>query len=287
MFAGSHRPGPVVALWLLPIILGCGKSPVGPGAAKSAAAVAPIKSPDDVSLPAEEYLRLGVPAWDRDWSAEDMTRAADILAPEAPKIPPPLPRFESKRSGEVFARLVSPSAFALDPGSVPVGTRLTGELEFSKSANRLLFRYAAAFEKKEVGGAELVEFQANHFRTMATLSDIVDELLPTIDKNDPSYATRMQGLDQMRRGLAGVVSGGLMSLTERQNYRVEERIKLIEYFHETLPPILPRLTPASRTEMLMRLDRMDDDPDFADLQPALGILRKKAHAAVAAEPAKP
>lgn len=66
------------------------------------------KVASDESLTSEEYLRLGLPAQDRDWSAEDMAKAEKILALLARKGYRKLPRYKSQRSGEVFARLTSP-----------------------------------------------------------------------------------------------------------------------------------------------------------------------------------
>jgi hypothetical protein len=110
--------------------------------------------------------------------------------------------------------------------------------------------------------------------------DLVDEFLPTIKKDDPNYQIRMQGLDQMKRGLASVVAGGLQTLTERESYRDSELVRLAGYMQETFPRIVPSLPPGTRTETLLRLERMQEDPALKNLQPELRGLHSKVKAAV-------
>jgi hypothetical protein len=90
----------------------------------------------------------------------------------------------------------------------------------------------------------------------------------------------MQGLDQMKRGLASVVAGGLKTLTERESYRASELVRLVGYMQETLPQIVLRLPDGSRKETLFRLDNLQDDPALKDIQPGLRELRSKVKAAV-------
>lgn len=265
--------------------------PDGSGASKSAAlaslkapakvapsAVPPIKLPDDVSLPAEEYLRLGLPAWDRQWSAEDMTRAADILAPGAPKLGPPLPRFESKRSGTVFARLTAPDNFAMlqDP-SVPPKARMILHSNFNEAFNRILMRYGVEFDKDIVSDRDMIEMFCVQLHACVMVCRLVDDSMPTFRETDRDFAARVENLKVSRQGLALVVSASLQILTERRFYGAEPRRSLVVRLQSTLPTLLRNLSNVSRTEMRTRLDRMNEDPVFRDLQPELGELCRIAN----------
>jgi len=90
----------------------------------------------------------------------------------------------------------------------------------------------------------------------------------------------MLGLERMKRGLAAVVAGGLQTLTERKSYRGSELARLVGYMQETFPLIVPRLPPVARTEVLIRLEKMQEDPAMKDLQPGLGALRLKVKASL-------
>ena len=58
----------------------------------------------------------------------------------------------------------------------------------------------------------------------------------------------MQGLEKMKFGLAGLVAGGLQTLTERESYRKGELIRLVGYMQESFPLIVPQLPPGARRE---------------------------------------
>lgn len=224
----------------------------------------------DESLTPDEYARLGLPAHDREWSGADMAKAEKVLSALAAKTHRRLPRFGSERSGPVFARLTSPRNLELyRDRSLPLGARFPQAMNYMQVANGVNKLYLAGFIKKEVRDCELVELVGSQYRTIAVVLDLVDEFLPTIDKNDPSYPARMQGLDRMTRGLATTVAGGLQTLTERQNFRPSELARLVGHMRQTFPRIVPRLPPASRTETLSRLDEMRRDPAAKDLQPGL------------------
>jgi hypothetical protein len=235
----------------------------------------------DESLTSEDYLRLGLPAQDRDWSGDDMVQAANALTALAQKGHRQLPRYKSDRSGEVFARLTSPQNLELfRDRTFPLGVRLPQALIYVQASNQIFKLYLAGFVKKDVHGGDLLELLGGQLRTCAVLVELVDEFAPTIAKDDPKYEARMQGLAQMKRGLASVVAGGLQTLTERANYRKSELVKLIGCMQETFPRIFPQLPPGTRTEMLLLLDKMQDDPTLKDLQPGLGELRAKVKASV-------
>jgi hypothetical protein len=72
-----------------------------------------LAASQDESLTSDEYIRLGMPAHDREWSVAEMTDAAQVLTLLVQKGYVKLPRYKSERSGEVFARLVSPQKLAL------------------------------------------------------------------------------------------------------------------------------------------------------------------------------
>jgi hypothetical protein len=262
---------------------GCSNSPTPsaqPNDSKGGEPADP-KGSGDESLTSEEYLRLGMPAQDRDWFGGDMVNAEKILASLAQQGYRQLPRYKSERSGEMFARLTSPQNLDLFKNrTLPLDARFPQALNYFQASNQVFKLYLAGFLKKEVRDSELVELMGAQFRSTVVMLELVDEFLPTIQKDDPKYQVRMQGFDQMKRGLASVVAGGLQTLTERESYRGSELVRLVGYMQETFPLIVPRLPPGARTETLLRLAKMQDDPALKDLQPGLGELHSKVKASV-------
>lgn len=294
----SHMRLRMKAIWLVAVMgmatvigSGCGDSsstPVTPPEPRGEAKVDAVAKPTatvDESLSLAEYIRLGMPAPDRDWSAEDMIKAERILAVLALSGYGQLPRFESERSGEMFSRMTSPRNHELSKNrTLPLEVRLPFALNYLQASNQVMKLYLAAFLKGEVSDREIVEWLGHQLRLSVVVLDVVDEFAPTIRKDDPRYEVRMQGLEQMRRGLASVVSGGLQTLIEKEAYRESELARLVGYMLETYPQIVPRIPPGARTETLLRLEAMHADPALTHLQPGLGELYVKVKASLADTP---
>lgn len=251
-----------------------------PGGQNSNAPADP-KAPRDESLTSEEYIRLGLAAPDREWSGNDIVEAEKIFASLAHKGYQQLPRYQSERSGEIFARLTSPQNLNLFRNrSLPLDARLPQSLSYLQASNQILKLYLSAFLKKEVRDSELVELIGAQFRATVVVFELVEEFLPTLKKDDPKYQVRMQGLEQMKRGLASVVAGGLQTITERKSYRGSELARLVGYMQETFPLIVSRLPLDARTETLIRLEKLQADSAMKDLQPGLRELHLKVKASV-------
>src|SRR4051812_40964048 len=100
----GSRPGEWLAL-LLVAAWGCGT-----GATERPQATAPDQAPSappDRSLTRDEYMKAGAPAPDKPWSAAEMAAAAKALSAILEKNPDGLPRYQSERSGDLFARVIS------------------------------------------------------------------------------------------------------------------------------------------------------------------------------------
>lgn len=249
--------------------------------AATATSVPPVSidSIPDQSLPAMEYITLGIPSYDRNWVGQDMAVAAKKLQALANQSPEKLPRFGSKRSGPMFARIVSAdNLMFFQSRSLPLATRFPQALEYGASLNLILKVYLAARVDNKVAGNELIELLGAQLRTVQVQLELVDEFVPTLSKDDPKYPVRMAGLDKMRKGLAELIAGTITTLTEAQFYDVATRAKLLEYCRQTFPNILPKLTAASQQEMLLRLDALIDDPSVREFRSGVISLRDEVRA---------
>jgi hypothetical protein len=56
-------------------------------------------------------------------------------------------------------------------------------------------------------------------------------------------------METLKRGLASIVSGALQMITERDNDRLIERIRLIGYMQDTFPQIIPALSQIDADEV--------------------------------------
>ncbi len=227
-------------------VWGCGNQSKQPTSSEDPLARSKVNEPadrkaaSDESYTSEEYIRLGLPAHDREWSGNDMVKAEKVLTSLAKKGYRHLPRYKSERSGEVFARLTSRQNLDLFRNrSVPLEGRMPQALNYIGANNQILKLYLSAFLKNDTTDSDIVELMAAQLRSMVVMLELVDELIPTIKKDDPSYQVRMQGLEKMKLGLASVVAGGLQTLTERESYRKSELVRLVGYMQESFPLMVP------------------------------------------------
>jgi hypothetical protein len=232
-----------------------------------------LRPPTDKSLTLDEYIEAGVPAHDRSWSGDDMTRAANVLVAIAQKNASQLPRYGSQQSGEAFARLTADDNLDLYRNrSLPLEQRLPDALSYMQSSNQISKLYLAAFHQHAVGDCELVEFAGAQLRVSVVMITLVNEFLPTLDKNDPTYPIRMDGLKQMKHGMATLVVGSLQILTESHAYRTLELKRLVGYMRNTFADILPALPEGSRSESVIRMRSFLKDPKMQQLKPELETL---------------
>jgi hypothetical protein len=249
-------------------------SPTEAKAVASPRTATATKNPPDESLPADQYIPLGLPAYDRPWTGQDMTVAAGKLQTLAATAPQQLPRRKSAKSGAMFDRITGRDNLAFFRSqSLPLSARLPQAMEYLQSLNAILKTYLAAMQAGKVSGGELVDLLAAELSVVQVALELVDEFVPTLSKDDPKYPVRMAGLERMRQGLATMVSGTLTALTESRVYDVDSRSRLLARSIETFPGIVPKLTAPSRAEVRRRLDELVDDPSVRELRAQVIELR--------------
>jgi hypothetical protein len=235
----------------------------------------------DQSLKTEGYILLGFPAPDRVWSGADMIQANKVLASFSQDKTEQLPKYKSPRSGEVFARLTSTESLpSFRNRGLPLQTRLALVLDYADGLKEIMKRYTLAFLNNKVRNADVVELCGAFLRVQVVQLDLVDAFVSTLDKEDPKYDIRMEGMEQMKFGLTQVTTGMLMTLSERHRYRSSDLIRLVGYMQETWPMISCHLPPAARANLLTRLQQMQDDSTLQDLQPGLRQLYDKVRDAI-------
>ncbi|MCA8992876.1 MAG: hypothetical protein KDA88_12885 [Planctomycetaceae bacterium] len=269
---------------LLLLANGCGESLDAPAPsdqtashstapANEAVAIHELEPPADKSLLLNEYLEAGVPAYNRIWSGDDMLTAVTVLAAVAQEDPAHLPRYQSERSGMFFDRMTSDENLDLFRNqSVPIQQRLPLATNYMEANNELLKVYLMSFIDGAMGGVELLEIIGAQLRVWVVMNDLVNEFVPTLDKSDPTYPVRMEGLEQMKLGMALTVTGTLQTLTDGHAYRTSDLKRFTRYMTATFPHILRDLPEANQTETLIRLRTLVDEPKMQHLKPELDDL---------------
>jgi hypothetical protein len=236
--------------------------------------------PQDSSLDVAAYVAAGVPSPDRDWAGSDMERAAEALTAIVAADPDALPQHGSARSGQLFDRIVSAGDLGIVQNEqLSVHQRLGQAITLQEAQRRILMLYLRALEQRQTSGRNLIELVGASLRTSAVIFTLAEAFMATFSPDDPSYAARQSGMDQMRSGFATSLSGALDTLTEAENFSLVDRQRLAEILESVMPDLIGSLTPASRQELVVRLQAMSGEPSLQDLQPRLSSLATIAAAA--------
>jgi hypothetical protein len=169
----------------------------------------------DKSLSVGDYISQGVPSHDRDWIGADMATAAKALQQIAARDGRQLPRFGSENSGKLFARIVHIDNLKFYKNeTLPLGQRLIDCLTYFDGLNTINKMYIHAFLQKQTTSRELIEGATACVRTTEVMAKLAGQFVETLDKTDPLYASRMQGLEGIKKSVATIVAGSLQTLTE-------------------------------------------------------------------------
>jgi hypothetical protein len=265
------------------------REPQTPPAGATPASVAPtaraappkLPSVPDQSLDNDRYVELGFPSYDRTWSAPDMARTAECLKALAAKHPEQLPRFRSRRSGRVFARIVDRDSFKfIRQKSRPIAFRLTLGRQLVLSFLSVVELYASALADRKVGVEDMVDLIDVELEAVRITFDFNDEIRYTFPIKDPIREKRLaQQLEHMRQKTAEGVNLGLTAIRDAHT-PLETRKRILASLQRNLPGLAPRLPSASRVELVLRLDRFAVDPHLKDLESEISLLRDELRAVV-------
>jgi hypothetical protein len=122
---------------------------------------------------------------------------------------------------------------------------------------------------------EIAEFTGFNQRTVRAGLKLIDEQVKSFDKSDLLYAKRMEGLDLIKRGMATMAAGCLQTLEELPSQQSQARKRLVGHLKASLPEIMPRLPPASRQEILVRIQELATRPSMNDVKADLEDLDKR------------
>jgi len=107
--------------------------------------------------------------------------------------------------------------------------------------NNILLIYVQAANKGEKIDSELSKLIFFQLAMASSMINLVNEYVPTIPK-DKSYETRMAGLEQIKSGMATLLTGAVVSLSERHFYSTESVITIasgIKQYYPSFELVLP------------------------------------------------
>jgi hypothetical protein len=237
-----------------------------------AQASATVPAPDH-SLTSAQYFALGMPAIDRMWQGDDLTKAYQVIARLADEDPLELPRRGSSNSGAVFGRIVSGENVALaNDGRYPLPLRLQIASKQAQPLGQMTQAYLKAhMAQKGSFMPELVDLTCATSFVSRTVSALALAVKPPPEGSE----RRMQfdkGLQQMQHGLATEVRGIFITLSDKTSVLEADRVRLAGCIARDLPRMMAMLSPLSREEAKRQVQEALKGETSAGVKAELSLL---------------
>ena len=103
---------------------------------------------------------------------------------------------------------------------------------------------------------------------MQIMLELSDEYVPFLDKNDPSYATRMDGLKMVENGTITAFNGYILTITEDTIYDSSEYDILARYLDAHGAFFIDRFEGEVKREFELRLEKIADSHENQSIREA-------------------
>jgi len=260
--------------------------------------LAAVARPVDWSWPVEEYIRIGMPAPDRRWTAEDYRVCRDVLYALDRTNRAALPRMDSRRSGPIFARLISSTnTLPLTDRSLPARERVRFFTHLCNEYTGFLEVYNPTVEPAL--HRENIELNHTYLRMLRSVVELNERTLPPGrgETNVTFFGVsefsrtavewiRGSGLDKSRvpPGGPGVVIGAhtarcvnqvLPWLADAARLPENERVTGARYLREDVPALWKLIPPATQEGLVNELDTVLQRTTHEKVREELGSLRAR------------
>ncbi|MES1201251.1 MAG: hypothetical protein ABUS57_07350 [Pseudomonadota bacterium] len=214
----------------------------------------------DTSLPAAAYMQHGLPDPARAWTPDQYEAVITTLAALPPE---QLPHSASAASGAVMDRLVDAHSLALcDDRATPLNDRFTKCLVELNATARMMRLYITAYTQDHDRALDLARVTGLAVHAVSALSRLANELGPTVDPHAPDYATRMQGLAQMKEGAATTLRGTTTMISAVGEIPEDGRLLIAQATVDEWPTLSGFMTPEGKAQVVTMLqDRATHDPN--------------------------
>lgn len=184
-----------------------------------------------------EFAQAGLRI-DRPWKPADFTTAAAVLEAQCKDHRDRLPHFHGPRTGEVFAKLLTPLP---DDSAEPITQRFTAHMLRGEALTAISKLYLV--DLLAAPSRDYIEVMGSYFLEASALAEIAAPFLASFGPDDPKHQTRLEGLARMSHGDGLMLHGGLL-IAEDPRLAEADRLAMLAYVSAALPTLLPRAEPA-------------------------------------------
>jgi hypothetical protein len=228
---------------------------------------APVVHVQSAPPPPVRIARAGpFPPTSRPWTVEDYAACVAALKTA------PLPRLGGP-SADVFSRMVSrDNLAAMDDPRLPFAKRFHALTELESQAAALLRAYIPHIAADPSLGREELALTGFVVHATARMWELTDDLVITLDPGDPTFTTRMGGVDRARHGTTQIVSGSLTMQTEPAS--APFGAGFWADVAKDFAALVHRIAPEAQRDAVGRLAALERDAQDPALRAALAKVRR-------------
>jgi hypothetical protein len=224
----------------------------------SAGVAPPAVTPEQRAAIAK-YVEKGFPSPERPWSGTDYAAFANALGKIKADDSLPFPRKGDKETGPLFERVVSEENLRMSRDTtLPIPTRFKEASGIMATLPPILMAYLDPQAAHQKFGPELLDLMAHTLRSQDIVFDLAQKFYDGLSPEQKADPVRLNGLKQMKAGLAQTIDGILQTISETSQYEKGD----LEVFAGQLPPLLapiwPLLEVSVRQEFEIRIQKLSE-----------------------------
>ncbi|HNR42779.1 MAG TPA: hypothetical protein PKL65_11150 [Bacteroidales bacterium] len=210
-------------------------------------------SPQDLSLRPEEYQKLGLPDHIRLWNLQDYINANITLSTLKTNFPNSLPRKSSKKSGAVFARLVSGDnlSFMYDK-SMPLHGRAQIIQHFTRFYSELESIYSVETDVRNYYSDELADINLFGLLVHDRMLELAWQIMDSDDEEDRDL---QYGLKTVKRNYLNLVDHLLDEQVKSEVYSDADLDRLSDRLEQSLAVNVSWFLPSERDSVAESIEK--------------------------------
>lgn len=201
-------------------------------------------------------ITFGAPSIDREWNYPEFVQYDQYLSAIPDDIC--MPKKGSEFSGKLFNKSIDSMQMSLlNNQTLDVGVRLSASAQQMNAVNSIVKNYINAHIKgSQDYSTEIAFYLGSTLQVTRNSLELIDEFVPTLDVSDPTYQSRMDGLEMVNSGAVTAFNGYLVSMTQDTIYDDSDYDILAQYLREHGSFFFDRLDGDVKKEFGIKLDHM-------------------------------
>ncbi len=230
----------------------------------------------DNSVSSKEFVEMGIPNLEKPWSVEEYKEAFVVLRKIKELDKYSLPRYDSKHSKDVFARMTNRENLALlNDNNYDIRSRLDKLNTYANVPSQMIYFYAEENKPTERFGAELLRCMLFGAQLSNNAVLLLRELKKELGEEGNEVAIK-EGMNEMQQAHQTSIFS-LINVFENnyERFDIYELETCAKELIDFLPKIIPQLAEDDQKAIKMKIEDIAKKHSYKSIRSAFKKLCKK------------